>query len=335
MAFEGDIETDFLNSNAEKGVTVTFGDNSGFFSGEPGRKPIPENSYLTEQKLFDIMDHFGEDICELYDLKYLLTDCNIEVPSAYMLIVRNPYPDILDYLEEIMLIDKEFLDKDGNLDGIEWDKEKFDKIYKNKVVRSVTRYNLEFDDLKHTILKDRSEFYEGVPTTYNFNRILPLKTLYDRLNLLGLSNLNIKANYYYDLSKTFIPFHQDRERNKTIGYRLGDTFPFHIRWYTGSTPVSDNATVYLNRGDLYMMTDFTNGRTVLYPSELHLKHAAGSDKRIFKNDKGDTIPVVKTKNDITSRRKHIRDSSPIRAEDIPQSPKRRSATMYDMHDTKL
>ena len=66
-----------------------------------------------------------DDKAELYDLRLLMEKSNVELPDAYMLIIRNPFPYLIDPSKEVMLCDEEIVDEDTEkVLGVEWDKKK-------------------------------------------------------------------------------------------------------------------------------------------------------------------------------------------------------------------
>lgn len=271
---------DKFQKMAQKGATITFGDVSETYVGMNKQGRLHEKGFDLSD-LQRIGELFG-DKAELYDLRGLMNHSNIELDEAYILIIRNPFPDLVEPLEDVMLCDEEKFDDEGNLTGVEWDKK---KISYGSVVNSHARYNLCFSRLDSEIVKDSIDLSQKKGTVYNIRRIQALEELYQRIAELDVGELEVEGNFYYDLNKTYISFHRDKERKKVIGYRLGDRFPFHVRWHHNGTPVSEHATVFLERGDMYIMTDFTCGYYLMKNTGLCIKHAAGYAPIIFKEGK--------------------------------------------------
>lgn len=264
-----------------RGATLTFGDISENYAGMAKQGKLHDQGFTLDD-FIRIMDIFDEK-AELYDLRLILDDSNVELPEAYMLIIRNPFPDLIDSLEDIMLCDEERIDDEtGMVTGVEWDKK---KVQYQKAVNSIARYNLCFSDLGEEYYKEEADLSQKKGTVYNTRFIEPLQELADRIRELEVGDLEVEGNFYYDLDKTYIGFHRDRERRKVIGYRLGDSFPFHVRWHMDSVPVSEHATVMLEHGDMYFMTEFTCGFSKMKKTNLCLKHAAGYAPIIFKEKK--------------------------------------------------
>jgi len=269
-------------STKKKGVTLTFGDVSENFAGMAKQGKLHDSGFSYED-LERIANMFPEN-AEMYDLRGLLDNhANVDLPECYILILRNPFPDLVEPLADIMLVDEEKFDENNNLIGVEWDK---CKVQYRKVVNSHARYNLCFSDLgnsdSYKCPADYSNLGNAKGTVYNINSIEPLKLLHAEVMKMGVGDLEIEGNFYFDLEKTYIGFHGDRERKKVIGYRLGDVFPLHFRWHHNATPISEHATVLLNPGDMYFMMEFTAGFSKMKKTGISIKHAAGYPDIIFR-----------------------------------------------------
>lgn len=264
-------------SKIRKTVTITFGDVA------VHKYDSAKNGKLHDSGItFEDMHRISEDfpgITEIYDLSEILEGNRVEVKDAYIMILRNPFPDILESLEPIMFNDTEAGTDEGFLCGLEWDKK---MIHMGKLSNKHARYGLCFsremnnDDYKIENLPDWSE-----GTTYNINAIPPLSCLQNCLEEMNLGNLQAEGNYYYDLDKCYIRFHRDKERKKVIGYRLGDSMPLHFKWFFEKDSISKMLTVDLHRGDMYMMTELACGFSKMNFTNIYLKHAAGDCKLAF------------------------------------------------------
>lgn len=259
----------------KKGVTLTFGDVAENYAGMEKIGIMADHGFL-EDDIWRLANIFS-DKSEVYDLAGLISDWHYPRHRPLLLIVRDPYPDLKDELFNIMSRDTETLDDNGFLNGVCWDKQKFQF---QKVVNSHARYNLCFSDLGSN-LKRHSDIQNKKGTIYNIQAIPQLMELHNRISTLANCNLNCEGNYYYDLDKTYIKFHSDRERSKVIGYRLGDSFPLHFRYHNDTPAISEHVTFSLNHGDFYMMTDDARGKKIKGTNIL-LKHAAGTNPIIFK-----------------------------------------------------
>lgn len=265
----------------KKGATLTFGDVSENYAGMAKQGRLHDQGFSLED--FNRIMNMFDGKAELYNLSLLMEHSNVELPDAYMLIIRNPYPDLVDSLEDVMLCDEEKIDEDTNMvTGVEWDKK---KVQYQREVNSIARYNLCFSDLGEDYYKEEANLQIKKGTVYNTRFIEPLNDLCGRIRELDVGELEVEGNFYYDLDKTYINFHRDKERRKVIGYRLGDSFPFHVRWHHDSVPVTEYATVMLEHGDMYFMTEFTCGFTRMKKTGLSIKHAAGYSPIIFKEKK--------------------------------------------------
>lgn len=265
-----------IETTRRKTVTLTFGECAENAAGMEKIGKKAERGFTCDE-LRQIERKFPGK-CEMADLRGLMTESNIALPEALILVIRNPYPDLVDELEQIMFCDEERVDENGQISGVLWDKEKFQ--YQKKV-NSIARYNLCFSHLESDYKRD-SDIEKGKGTIYNINAIPVLDELHRRIGLLTESDLKCEGNFYYDSDKCYISFHGDGERMKVVGFRLGDEYPLHFRWHVGQIPVSDYATVFLNRGDMYIMSEFTTGCKKMPKTKLMLKHAAGFNPIIFK-----------------------------------------------------
>lgn len=260
-------------------VTLTFGECAENFA---GMQKIGEKSStgFSLEDLHRIKNTFP-DITEIYDLNYLLPQ-GTYVEMAYVLVIRNPFKDIADQLYTI-LNSPEQLDTNGNLGGLAWDKHKF--MY-GRVVNSIARYNLCFADLGNEY-KILPKYEEKRGTIYNFRKIPQLEWLLNQISALLPGPFLVEGNNYYNSERCYIGMHRDNERSKTVGYRVGNSFPIQFRWYHGTQQIpylingiqqSNNyASIQLNHGDMYVMTSISSG-TVKDRSGLYLKHSAGSAK---------------------------------------------------------
>src|SRR5690606_9210135 len=88
-------------------------------------------------------------------------------------------------------------------------------------------------------------------------------------------DLKVESNYYYDTKQCYIGWHGDTERRVVIGCRLGAEYPLSYKWYHRSSPISDHMTIYLQHGDIYIMSEKATGYDWKKSSILTLRHSAG------------------------------------------------------------
>lgn len=205
------------------------------------------------------------DKSEFYDLSVMLPPTFQKIEGAYLLVVRSPFNYIADPLYTILSTPESI---NENIYGVNWDKHKY--MY-GKVVNSIARYNLCFADLQECY-KIGNVYNTG--TIYNTRKIPALQSYVDFLTSILPGPLYLEGNCYYNINSCYISMHRDKERMRTIGYRIGCTFPLHFRWYYNSDIVSELFTLTLNHGDFYIMTSITSG-CIKDKSGLYLKHAAG------------------------------------------------------------
>ena len=68
----------------------------------------------------------------------------------------------------------------------------------------------------------------------------------------------------------------DTERYVVIGVRIGrHQMPIRFQWFHKSVPVSEETTIHLGDGDIYVMSDNAVGGNWLCPSKVTLRHGVG------------------------------------------------------------
>lgn len=248
-------------------ITITAGECAENFAGmkKIGQKASIGFSLADLQRVQSMFP----DKSEFYDLSTMLPPTYQKVENAYLLIVRSPFNYIADSLYQILL-SPESVDQQQNISGVAWDTNKY--MY-GRVVNSIARYNLCFADLQE-FYKIGPDYQNKMGTVYNTKKIPPLQSYVDFLNSILPGPFYLEGNYYYDINTCYISMHRDKERMRTIGYRIGATFPLIFRWYYNTDKVSDLFTLQLNHGDLYIMTGVSSG-CIKDKSGLYLKHAAG------------------------------------------------------------
>lgn len=202
--------------------------------------------------------------CELIALHDYV---NIDVPEAYVLIVRNGADAILenwganrdDMMEEQLYC--------------EWDKK---AKMRGKVVNKHARYNLCYGEHSqepdYVNGKGRIIDFKHVPCTNFIKNTLP--------DYFGekANGLVAEGNLYYDTATTYIDMHGDFERKKVIAIRLGATFSLHFQWFINCNQIGTRVKLSLNHSDLYCMDEMATGNNWKKKIVPTLRHGAGDDK---------------------------------------------------------
>lgn len=158
--------------------------------------------------------------------------------------------------------------------GLEHDKKKF---MRGRVVNSLARHNLCFSEENqepdYEAGKGRVVALRDVPHTSALrDAIQGLFEFYEEIPL------QVEGNYYYDVERTYIGRHGDKERRIVVAARLGADFPLSYYWYKASKHIGKKCVVTLHHGDTYFMTQKACGWDWLRPSIYTLRHAAGAAK---------------------------------------------------------
>ena len=187
-------------------------------------------------------------ISELIDISY-------KDNPAYLLVLRGGIDKFVDSKE----LFSELLDLD-------WDKKAY---MRGRVVNKHARYNLCFAE------NDQEPNYEEKMGRVVAWKSAPLLGEFkEKLSKIFDIPLVAEGNYYYNLKKTYISYHGDRERNIVIGCRLGATMNLKFQWYLWSKPVSDEIEIILNHGDMYFMDDKCTGKDWLKKKIYTVRHGA-------------------------------------------------------------
>lgn len=140
------------------------------------------------------------------------------------------------------------------LSELKWDTQAF---MKGRVVNKKARYNLCFADFDQ-----EADYANKKGTIINFSHIRYLNKLRNHIieNLEPGCNLVAEGNFYYDMSKCYIGYHGDFERNVVLGLLLGCTCNITYCWYQYSAQISSPVNISLSSGDLYIMSDKAVGK---------------------------------------------------------------------------
>lgn len=236
-------------------TTITFSECVENHAGMQKIGSLAEKGFQFEEikSVYDKAISEGKTNYEFYDLSGPEGTQNL---GAAILIIRNG----IDFADELF-------QEQNNLD---YDKKAF---MKGRVVNKIARHNLCFADFDQ-----EADFENGKGTIVNFNKLPYTSKARELLpNILGekANNLFAEGNYYYDINSTYIGKHNDLERRRVVGVRLGNSFPLYFEWYTRFKPVGEIMKFDLNHGDMYVMTEKATGNDGRKSSILTLKHFAG------------------------------------------------------------
>jgi len=232
--------------------------------GEFGKK----GSGFTIEDLKNLKKYYKEKDVKVKYLSFTLEN-NGEKHEAGVLILRN-------YLNE-----KKQKKIYNELKDLHWDKEYYDTRRK-KVLNKHARYNLmllhgikqkaDYKNKKGTIIdiNDLDEFNKfKKKLTTNINKICNNKA----------ENLIAEGNRYFDLKQCGISNHGDSERRKVICLSLGvDNYKMTWTWFYHNKPISKSFEIFLNSGDVYIMSEKAVGTDCKHSSIPTMRHAAGCRK---------------------------------------------------------
>ena len=89
----------------------------------------------------------------------------------------------------------------------------------------------------------------------------------------------VEGNRYYNLKNTGIGFHGDTERVVVICISIGcDNYPMRWQWFKDGMPVGKPIDIFLNCGDVYVMSEKAVGADWKLKSKYTLRHSAGAKK---------------------------------------------------------
>lgn len=253
--------------SSEETITITFCDcaenHVGMEKiGKMVKKGFTLNDLIKIRKIFRRM---GAE-CELVDLCELVDD-NQNLEPDSILIIRGG----IGYLLADGQYDEQLIDDLYNeLSALEWDMKA--KMY-GRVVNKNARHNLCFANINR-----EPDYESGRGTIIRFRDLPLLNKLRRCLTKITGVNLVAEGNRYYDISKCGIGFHGDSERRQVIGARLGATIPLVYQWFYKSEPIGLMKKLYVNHGDLYIMSDKATGNDWKQKNKPTLRHAAGCKK---------------------------------------------------------
>ena len=217
-----------------------------------------------------------------------------EQDQARLLIVRNWAKNTLDKPDFQKKIYKECT-------NCEWDSKYLDpnkyttsivngqeKRTRGRVMNKRARQNIMFikgEKQQPSYIHGKGRIEDLYERKVLYNGLESLKKqLREALNMCGSKSKVqihvVEGNRYYDLKKTGIGFHGDTERVVVICLTIGGggNFPMRFQWFKDKFPVGKPIDIYLNDGDLYIMSHKTVGSDWKKSSRYTLRHAAGAPK---------------------------------------------------------
>lgn len=169
----------------------------------------------------------------------------------------------------------------SELADLNWDKKYYD-TRRSKVLNKKARYNLCFDDQSQ-----QPDYQNKKGTIISYDQTPYLRGLKNCIQKMSNPDekLQCEGNYYYDLKKTYIKFHGDKERKKVIGINLAPNYDctreIHWIWYYQSQRISGRTIIELNPGDLYIMSEKSSGFDWKKRSITTVRHAAAIGGSIY------------------------------------------------------
>ena len=268
-----------------------------------GTLPVPGQGF-TAAEVKEMHHFFSEKTplqTRLLDLNALGGVTNPGVEKAAVLLIRNYlnnteteaiYKELVRTKWDRKYLDpkkyEDLLDSKGNKVRDANGKIVKDRRRRGRVMNKHARANLCFADG----VSQRPNYRNGEGTIVDWNTTLMLKGAKDRIVQDLKAGLTKKAskekvvvnviegNRYFDLKKCGIGFHGDTERNVVIAVTIGGGGNYHLRWswYRNSAPHGDPIDVYLNDGDVYVMSEKAVGTDWKRRSIFTLRHSAGCPK---------------------------------------------------------
>ena len=133
--------------------------------------------------------------------------------------------------------------------------------------------------------------FEGKGTIYDLKKMKKMNECVERLReeiAAGLIEIGsktkvvinvVEGNRYYDLKNTGIGFHGDTERVVVICLSIGGfNYPMRWQWFKDGMPVGKPIDIFLNSGDVYIMSEKAVGADWKLKSKYTLRHSAGAEK---------------------------------------------------------
>lgn len=251
---------------------------------------LSENGYSLDEmrevaKKFDAMGGATEWI----DLNKGLCGTGVEGAEAAVLLMKNGANVLLknrirtDLETQEDPLQKKFIKRFSKYNArklfdeqftFDWDKQFWNA--RRKVVQNKhARYNVCYSDIAQ-----KAEYEKGKGTIIAYSS-LPVMQMW-RQELLKLtcedeSSFKAEGNLYYDVEQTGIGFHGDGERRKIVAGNFCD--PGVVReinwiWYHNGVRIGNRTRVFLENGDMYIMSEKAAGTDWKRKIVPTLRHAA-------------------------------------------------------------
>lgn len=250
-------------------LTLTFGDQAENHVGMEQLGEMVEEGQGFQYDDLEAMYQYAEDHglhAELYHLHEHEPN-GVELPPAYLFILRNPVEDLLGHSTADELWDEQV--------ALPMDKKAF--MY-GRVVNKHARWNLCFDD------ESKNPDYEkGKGRVIGWDRVPLLRELVEQFPIVfgeKATRLKGEGNYYYDTKQCGIGYHGDSERRKVIALRLGASMTLYYQWYYRGEAVGPRLEIPLHHGDMYVMSEKAVGTDWKKKTIYTLRHATGAEKFI-------------------------------------------------------
>jgi hypothetical protein len=194
-----------------------------------------------------------------------------DADAAVVVIFRNG----VDVLLKNAGSDKDSKDVFKELTSFEWDK-KFWDTRRKTILNKHARFNVCFGEEGRD-----ADFEEKKGTIIGYDTCPLLKIWKNELEKLcdeEENSLEGEGNLYYDVQKTGIGFHGDGERKKVVAGNFCDegvVREINWVWFEGSKPLGKRTKIFLNGGDMYVMSEKATGFDWKKRSKKTLRHAAG------------------------------------------------------------
>ena len=263
-----------------------------------GRMPIKGEGFTAD----DI-----EGLGPYFESKMQIKECerSVTVLDLNALSLNDTINDLGDENQARVLILRDWgkdLDKEiyKEIAPIRWDAEYLDpNKYRTEIIdgKEVKVRGKRMNKRARTNLcfvADREQkpaVYEGKGTIYDLKKMNNLNKAVERLQKQiedGLIKIGsktkviinvVEGNRYYDLKKTGIGFHGDTERVVVICLSIGGSnYPLRWQWFKNGMPVGKPIDVYLNSGDVYIMSEKAVGADWKLRSRYTIRHSAGAEK---------------------------------------------------------
>ena len=222
---------------------------------------------FSNDELIRIFYSLPQGFCELINLKDILPKTLYDISDAYILVIRNMYNNYADKIFNTM-INIESNDENGNITGVKWDNQRFNK---NKIVENKLHSKLLFLDIGSEY-KVPFNLFEKRGTIYNVRRIPELFQFTTEISSLLMTNFYIEGTNYYNTNECYSPLSQNKESKQVVNLHLGSSIKLNFKWFHNTTEVSDLKSIQLNHGDVYFMNELALGSVKESKTKLFLKH---------------------------------------------------------------